>query len=385
MSDWTRRRVLLAGLGVGCVASGLAESLRRRRMLNQERRLSEQFLNTPQAVDRAVTDAIEGDLESTAEVERILADLRLPAPTVPYDREASKTLILASRLATEQYLTGKFDLRFDGSIRGLPSYDERYGAYTQVASIRGPEMVNAEKRIAPDGAALRDPLLAGADLVRERIQGLAGRGMVLRWSYPVYWGFVLTGPRHHILVLRGTQRGYEWLQTINARQVVSSEMPEFTFPGAIHQGFARIYARLSKPVIEAARRLDPAKPLLLSGHSLGSPLATLAAIDIAERIPAFAPNLRLFTYAGPRLGDPAFAEAFSQRIPNSYRVVNLADLVPQLPPTKAKQIVYVHLGQPWAFTTSVGDIGPNHFISAYREAVDAEAERPLDEVKSPAA
>ncbi len=385
MADWSRRRVLMAGLGIGCVASGLGESLRRRRLLSRQASLTEQFLNTPQAVERAVSNAIEGDRETTAEVESILAELELAPPTVPYDRSHSKTLILASRLATEQYLTGKFDLRFDGSIRGLPSFDQRFAGYTQVASIRGPETVNAEKRISTDGTPLRDPLLSGADFLRERIQGLAGRAVVLRWSYPVYWGFVLTGPGHHLLVLRGTQRGYEWLQTINARQVVTSEVPEFAFPGAIHQGFARIYAGLSKAVIQAARQLDPAKPLLLSGHSLGSPLATLAALDIAERIPALAPNLRLYTYAGPRLGDPGFAEAFSRRIPNSYRVVNLADLVPQLPPTKTKQIVYVHLGQPWAFTTSLGDIGPNHFISAYRQAIDAERERPLGDVTDGAA
>lgn len=379
MPEWSRRRLLLAGLGLGSIATGLSEFQRRRSLRATQTLLTDQFLNTPQAVERAVTTAIDGDLEATAEVERIRAELRLQPPTVAYDRSLSKTLILASRLATEQYLTGKFDLRFDGSIGALPSHDARFAGYTQVASIKGPETVNAEKRIRVDGQPMRDPLLPGADRIRDRIQELAGEAVVLQWSYPVYWGFVLTAADHHLLVLRGTQRGYEWLQTINARQVDTADMPQFDFPGAIHRGFASIYARLTRPVIEAARKLDPSRPLFLSGHSLGAPLATLAALDIARRIPAFADRLRLYTYAAPRLGNPTFAEAFSERIPNTYRIVNLADLVPQLPPTRTNQIVYVHLGQPWAFTTSLGDIGPNHFISAYRQAVDAEREQPLPE------
>ena len=329
-------------------------------------------------VNRAVSNAIEGDREATAEVERILAGLDLRPPDSPYERSISKTLIRASRLATEQYLTGKFDLRFDGSIRGLPTYSDTFHTYTQVASIKGPDTVNAEKLIMvddPDGP--HNALLVGSKRLRNLITGYAGRAQVIRWSYPVYWGFVLTAPSHHLLVLRGTQRGHEWLQTLRARQVVTAEVPEFDFPGSIHHGFATIYARLSKPVIQAARNLDPTRPLFVAGHSLGSPLATLAALDIARKIPALQPYLRLYSYAGPRLGDPTFAEAFSRIIPNSYRIVNQADLVPTLPPTRTGQITYVHMGQPWGFTTASGDIGPNHFISVYREAVDREREQPL--------
>jgi predicted lipase len=377
MPDWSRRRVLLAGLGLGSAASGANELLRRRSLLSTQEQLTKRFLNDPAVVQEAVTRAIDGDLEATAAVERILGDLELAPPTVAYDRDLSKTLILASRLATEQYLTGKYDLRYQGSLRTLPSYGQRFAGFTQVASIRGPDMVTAEQRLQPGDGAEADPLAAGAAILRRRIRALAGQTLVMQWSYPVYWGFVLSGPAHHLLVLRGTQRGYEWLQTINARQVVSEEMRAFNFPGAIHRGFATIYARLSQAVITATRGLDPSRPLVLSGHSLGAPLATLAALDIAQRVPALAGNLRLYTYAAPRLGDPTFAEALSRRIPNCYRVVNQADVVPELPPTKTREIVYVHVGEPWGFTASRGDIGPNHFISAYREAVDAEQEQRL--------
>ncbi len=377
MPEWRRRQVLLAALGLGSLATGVGSALRQRTILSQQAKLTNQVLNDPQAVEKAVNQAIEGDLESTAEVQRILSELSLTAPIVPYERSISKTLILASRLGTEQYLTGKFNLRYQGAIASLPSYEKRFSGYRQVASIKGPDMVTAEKRVPINDRQKQDPLVAGVNLIRSRIQGIASQALVMQWSYPVYWGYVLTGPRHHILVLRGTQRGHEWLQTINARQVVSGDVPEFDFLGAVHRGFATIYGRISKAVIQAVEELDGSKPLYLSGHSLGAPLASLAAWDIAQKVPALRNNLRLYTYAAPRLGDPVFAEAFSSRVPNAYRVVNQADLVPKLPPTRARNLVYVHTGEPWTFTSTIGDIGPNHFISAYRNAVDNEQEQRL--------
>jgi predicted lipase len=375
MAKFTRRQLLLTGLGVGGVVSGLYELQRRRTLYAQQATLTETLLRSPEYVNAAVTEAIEGDKEASAAVEQILSTLDLQSPTEPYDREISKTLIQCSRLATEQYLTGKFNLRFDGAIQTLPTYSDRLADYTQVTSIKGPETVNAEQMVELNQTALNDPLLRRANRLKEVVRNLAGQSVVIQWSYPVYWGFVLTSPRNHILVLRGTQRGYEWLQTIRANQVVTREVPEFDFPGAIHYGFATIYAELSEPIIAAAQQLDPAKPLFVSGHSLGSPLATLAALDIAQNVPALQQQMRLYTYAGPKLGNTEFAEAHSRLVPNSYRIANLADPVTLLPPTKTEDLVYVHLGEEWAFTTSTGDIGPSHFVSAYRAAVDAELEQ----------
>ena len=143
MPEWRRRKILLTALGVGSMASGLGSALRRSTILSRQAELTTQFLNSPQAVEEAVTRAIEGDIEATAEVQRILSGLNLTAPPNPYERSISKTLILASRLATEQYLTGKFNLRYQGAIDSLPSFEERLSGYMQVASIKGPDMVTA--------------------------------------------------------------------------------------------------------------------------------------------------------------------------------------------------------------------------------------------------
>ena len=375
MPEWRRRQILLTALGVGSMASGLGSVLRRSTILSRQAELTTQFLNSPQAVEEAVTRAIEGDIQATAEVQRILSGLNLTAPPNPYERSISKTLILASRLATEQYLTGKFNLRYRGAIDTLPSFGERLAGYMQVASIKGPDMATAERQVPLNDRRKQDPLLAEINLIRSRIQGVASQALVEQWSYPVYWGFVLTCPEHHILVLRGTQRGHEWLQTLNAKQIASGDVPTLGFRGRVHRGFATIYGRLSNAIIEAVQQLDVNKPLYLSGHSLGAPLASLAALDISQKVAALRRNLRLYTYASPRLGDPTFAEAFNSIVPNAYRVINQADLVPNLPPTSAANVAYVHAGEQWAFTSAAGDIGPNHFISAYRHAIENEMEQ----------
>ncbi|MBC1262089.1 lipase family protein [Synechococcus sp. BSF8S] len=375
MSKLSRRQVLLAGLGAGGLLSGLQEQRRRRLLEAEQKNLTDTLLGNPDYVQNSVNRAIEGDLESSAEIEKIHASLNLQSPNTAYDRTVSKILIQCSRLATEQYLTGKFDLRFNGTIAGLPSHSPRLDQYTQVASIKGPDTVTAKRTIDIDGNLLNDPLVARTMRLKSLVQHLAGQALVIKWSYPVFWGFILRGETRNILVLRGTQRANEWLDTLRANQVRSDAVPRFDFKGAIHHGFATIYSELSKPIIAAAKRLDQSKPLYVSGHSLGSPLAMLAALDIAQKLPSLRDRIRLYSYAGPRLGDPEFAEHFSLTLPNTYRVVNLGDLVPSLPPTRARSLTYVHAGEQWVFPPMSSDVGPNHFISAYRNAVEAEQEQ----------
>lgn len=64
----------------------------------------------------------------------------------------------------------------------------------------------------------------------------------------------------------------------------------------------------------------------------------------------------------------------SQVIPNSYRILNLADLIPLSPPTIFRNDVYSHVGQAWSFLTQYGDVLPNHAVDTYRAAVNSEVE-----------
>ncbi|MEB3355141.1 MAG: hypothetical protein VKK04_00235 [Synechococcales bacterium] len=142
----------------------------------------------------------------------------------------------------------------------------------------------------------------------------------------------------------------------------------FDFSGNLHEGFATIYSNLSAATLAAAQQLDPSVPCYITGHSLGASVAALAALDLAQKLPQLKEQIRLYTYGAPRMGDRAFATAHSQLVPNSYRIANLSDAFTLLPPTSLNQTIYVHMGQPWVFSSQQGDIGTNHFISTYRRA-----------------
>ena len=377
MAKFTRRQLLLDVLVVIVFATGVHEFFRLRSLYAQQATLTDLALRSPEYIQAALTNAYTSDAKATEKMEEIQASLNLSSPTIPYDREMSKILIQCSRLATEQYLTGKFDPNYDGSITALPTYSDRLNEFTQVASIAGPDQAKVQTQVeVPDNTLQQyfDPLQEGFDQVQKVVQGLAGQTVTLKWTSPVYWGFVLASERGAIVVYRGTQRGNEWFQTIQVRQIDNSQVSDFEFKGKVHHGFAKIYNELADPTIEAVRSLDPDVPLYISGHSLGSPLATLSAMDIALREPALKDQIRLYTYAGPRVGDPSFVEAHSQLIPNNYRVANLADPTTLVPPSLTGNIAYVHVGDPWRFITSNDDIGSHHYVSTYREAVDQEVE-----------
>jgi len=181
---------------------------------------------------------------------------------------------------------------------------------------------------------------------------------------------VLSSATDNLILFRGTQRIEEWLDNLLALQQNYQANDAKQPYGKIHAGFADVYQQILAPLPpDIAKQLNPTVPCYISGHSLGAALATFAAIDIALKVPKLQSQLQLYTYASPRVGDPTFAKAHSQLIPNSYRVVNLADIIPLVPPTKLSG-TYVHVGQEWAFLSQNGDALPNHVIDTYLKAID---------------
>lgn len=63
------------------------------------------------------------------------------------------------------------------------------------------------------------------------------------------------------------------------------------------------------------------------------------------------------------------ATRHSQLLPNCYRVVNLGDTIPLIPPFEVYGNRYSHVGQMWSFLANMGDITRNHVIVTYQTAV----------------
>jgi pimeloyl-ACP methyl ester carboxylesterase len=99
----------------------------------------------------------------------------------------------------------------------------------------------------------------------------------------------------------------------------------------VHAGFLTAWKEPRTQIIsaiKAARTQYPSYKLVITGHSLGGAVATLAAADLrAQGIPA-----DLFTYGSPRTGNRQFAEFVSGQSGINARVTHTADPVPRLPP-----------------------------------------------------
>ena len=126
-----------------------------------------------------------------------------------------------------------------------------------------------------------------------------------------------------VLAFRGTESD-------DPTDIISDALflPEDWGPGGkVHKGFARAL-EFVWPAI-ALRLKTVESELLLTGHSLGAALATLAA--------SRCPNASLYTFGSPRVGDREFCETLAQV--DAHRFVHCCDLVCRVPPRP-----YRHLG-----------------------------------------
>ena len=141
-------------------------------------------------------------------------------------------------------------------------------------------------------------------------------------------------------------------------------------PGNVHQGFQAALDTLwpqIQPAVKTRSDASPSKPIYVTGHSKGGPLANLAAMRLRAMFPvppapAIAKPILVATFAGARPGDDAFATAYDAAIPNSARYEYADDIVPHLPPS----------GEFVAMFRNIPDIGPvvQHLTLGYASVGD---------------
>jgi hypothetical protein len=194
----------------------------------------------------------------------------------------------------------------------------------------------------------------------------------LIWSTFVHQGFKKTEPFGSVvrskadgslyLVFRGSKSVADFL-TDDESQPVAYHAPTFNPPSHIQveKGWYAVYNGL----VEALRaQLQPigkaGQQLTITGHSLGSTLATLAVPEaIANKI-----QVRHYNSASPMVGLHTFRtyyESLNRDFPGlikeTFRLVNTADTVPTFP---LKPAGYVHVGIPVSFTADYGDEKKTH-------------------------
>jgi V8-like Glu-specific endopeptidase len=139
--------------------------------------------------------------------------------------------------------------------------------------------------------------------------------------------FVAATPRAILVSFRGTESVGDWLANLNA---ASRTRPY----GVVHRGFFGAFQAVERQLL-AVLEASPNRSLLLTGHSLGGALATIAAAEWHQRF-----DVRwIMTYGQPAVGRSNFAQFMQGYAAKFFRFVNDDDVVPRVPPT------YRHVGR----------------------------------------
>jgi hypothetical protein len=272
--------------------------------------------------------------------------------------------------ATSQLLADFVGLAYTQFQSGNPTVSLPSG-WTQTASFRAPEIGFGTLTATPAMAAAAQAL----DVAALRTTGL------VTGVNDVLFGFAASGPDFDCIVLRGTRTAEEVVIDLTGVQIDVPVIWNLKL-AKVHLGFLIMFAFLYDQVAAAARALGQTRPLIFAGHSLGSALATLGALAVNQQVFAGAgarAQVQLYDFASPRVGDPTFQGAYNAAVPWTFRVVNLADVVPVLPPTAISvggtTFLYTHVGQEWSYLWQTGNVEGNHSLSGnYQPAVLQEVE-----------
>ena len=222
---------------------------------------------------------------------------------------------------------------------------------------------------------------------------------------PKFYGFVaqsLADATQFVLAIRGTSNGVEWWDDANALLKVPFKDSGC---GLVGSGFARIYDTLEiverpaeavavtpvpktlkavggfsrqvsalvtqKAVTAREPGLAPSASVTATGHSLGAALATLYTMDNArnDRVS----NPLLCTFGSPRVGDSTFVASFNNLGLTSWRIANVPDIVPYLPPAF---LDFAHIDVLQSFS-SIGKVRSSpycwHSLATYLSLIDTSA------------
>lgn len=203
-------------------------------------------------------------------------------------------------------------------------------------------------------------------------------------SQVCYGTVVRRSPTEVVVAVRGTDGFVEWVEDgefLLVPYAPSISLPVGTKGGNVEQGFFGIYRSLSLtdstgtvigPLAGSLPSiLEPGDNVVVSGHSLGAPLATYLTLDLVRG--TLGQRASGCYFASPHPGDQEFAQLFDQSI-RDYIVYNyLLDIVPRVPPTEVGYCALPKLKvlQPDTVQAEVTfGIGCNHHIICYLAMLD---------------
>ncbi|CAM9732160.1 unnamed protein product [Chrysoparadoxa australica] len=116
----------------------------------------------------------------------------------------------------------------------------------------------------------------------------------------------------------------------------------------VHAGFRGAMCGIQETTAAAVMFATGGVPegwhIYVTGHSLGGALATLCAVDFADRFKAS--KLTMYNFGSPRVGNSAFARLYNEKHAGAFRIVNDMDMIARLPPEQPISFLeYSHVGR----------------------------------------
>ena len=134
-----------------------------------------------------------------------------------------------------------------------------------------------------------------------------------------------------------------------------AQFRQFSTPvGRVHSGFRKLYRSLHHEL-----RYSTPPPTVVAGHSMGGALAVLYAFDLYSR--GLTPP-EVYVFGMPKIADSTFLKRYDAALgARTYRVQNLLDVIPTLPPFDN----YHHVGTFVNCTFDRGSWLQNHDLENY--------------------
>ena len=165
------------------------------------------------------------------------------------------------------------------------------------------------------------------------------RRQLRQWGFARWWllgegdhgayGYLAEHEHFVLIAFRGTETV---LGGFSNADVFPRPAADLGITGNVHGGYQNLTRRFHAPVQDLLTQ-TPAKPIFLTGHSLGGALALIEALVLEGR---GYPVAAVYTFGQPRVGDETFRQAADRRLGGRYyRLAAPEDITPHVPPTQA--------------------------------------------------
>lgn len=157
-------------------------------------------------------------------------------------------------------------------------------------------------------------------------------------------GFVGVDPKRSetVVSFRGSQTIRNFIADLD---FTTTSCEGLTLPSdsdcKVHSGFNDAWNEVKDSVysfIANASETYPNHTLILTGHSLGAAVATIATSQL--RVDGY--SCDLYTFGSPRVGNEDFVNFVDSQAGNEFRVTHFDDPVPRLPPSSSLLGSYRH-------------------------------------------